>query len=104
MVDEQGNVTGLIDWNLTQTMPRCVRYARYHGWTTRDWDPDVLTLSTVSLVRGLVAQRMVALPNILLAAKPGHHPMTRSALSVEMQGRRKSSARSRRKTLNDRKA
>lgn len=39
MVDDQGNVTGLIDWDLAQTMPRHVGYARYPGWITRDWDP-----------------------------------------------------------------
>lgn len=39
MVDEQGNITGLIDWDLVQTLPRCVGYARYPGWITRDWDP-----------------------------------------------------------------
>ncbi|UNI22120.1 hypothetical protein JDV02_008040 [Purpureocillium takamizusanense] len=39
MVDEQGNVTGLIDWDLTQTMPRFLGYARYPSWITRDWDP-----------------------------------------------------------------
>ncbi|KAI0378221.1 kinase-like domain-containing protein [Hypomontagnella monticulosa] len=39
MVDEQGNVTGLIDWDLVQTMPRSMGYARYPSWITRDWDP-----------------------------------------------------------------
>ncbi|KAI4858978.1 kinase-like protein [Hypoxylon rubiginosum] len=39
MVDEQGNVTGLIDWDLAQTVPRCVGYATYPCWITRDWDP-----------------------------------------------------------------
>ncbi|POR36282.1 Uncharacterized protein TPAR_03534 [Tolypocladium paradoxum] len=39
IVDDEGNVTGLIDWDLAQTMPRCVGYARYPGWITRDWDP-----------------------------------------------------------------
>ena len=41
MVDEQGNITGLIDWDLAQTMPRFVGYARYPSWITRDWDPLV---------------------------------------------------------------
>ncbi|KAI1195567.1 kinase-like domain-containing protein [Nemania serpens] len=39
LVDDQGTVTGLIDWDLAQTMPRFVGYARYPGWITRDWDP-----------------------------------------------------------------
>ncbi|KAK4454080.1 kinase-like domain-containing protein [Podospora aff. communis PSN243] len=39
MVDDQGNVTGIIDWDLVQTLPRCVGYSRYPGWITRDWDP-----------------------------------------------------------------
>ncbi|KAI1188728.1 kinase-like domain-containing protein [Nemania serpens] len=39
LVDDEGTVTGLIDWDLVQTMPRFVGYARYPGWITRDWDP-----------------------------------------------------------------
>lgn len=39
LVDDQGTITGLIDWDLAQTMPRVVGYARYPGWITRDWDP-----------------------------------------------------------------
>ncbi|KAI2641414.1 kinase-like protein [Hypomontagnella submonticulosa] len=39
MVDEQGNVTGLIDWDLAHTMPRSMGYAMYPSWITRDWDP-----------------------------------------------------------------
>lgn len=39
MVDENGYVTGIIDWDLVQTVPRCVGYCRYPGWITRDWDP-----------------------------------------------------------------
>ncbi|KAH8662782.1 kinase-like domain-containing protein [Ilyonectria robusta] len=39
LVDDEGSVTGLIDWDLAQTMPRFVGYARYPGWITRDWDP-----------------------------------------------------------------
>lgn len=31
LVDDQGAVTGLIDWDLAQTMPRVVGYARYPG-------------------------------------------------------------------------
>lgn len=39
MVDHEGNLTGIIDWDLVQTLPRCVGYSRYPGWITRDWDP-----------------------------------------------------------------
>lgn len=39
MVDDEGNLTGIIDWDLVQTLPRCVGYSRYPGWITRDWDP-----------------------------------------------------------------
>lgn len=31
LVDDQGTITGLIDWDLAQTMPRFVGYARYPG-------------------------------------------------------------------------
>jgi hypothetical protein len=34
-----GNVTGFIDWDLCQTMPPHLGYARYPGLITRDWDP-----------------------------------------------------------------
>ncbi|KAK3994854.1 hypothetical protein QBC44DRAFT_235034, partial [Cladorrhinum sp. PSN332] len=39
MVDDDGNLTGIIDWDLVQTVPRCVGYSRYPGWITREWDP-----------------------------------------------------------------
>ncbi|TFB06008.1 hypothetical protein CCMA1212_001428 [Trichoderma ghanense] len=39
LVDDQGTVTGFIDWDFAQTMPRSLGYARYPGWITRDWDP-----------------------------------------------------------------
>lgn len=39
LVDDEGNVTGIIDWDHVQTMPRWVGYSRYPGWVTRDWDP-----------------------------------------------------------------
>lgn len=34
-----GQRTGIIDWDLVQTLPRCVGYCRYPSWITRDWDP-----------------------------------------------------------------
>ncbi|KAI2621594.1 kinase-like domain-containing protein [Hypoxylon sp. NC1633] len=39
IVDKQGNITGLIDWDFVQTVPQCVGYASYPNWITRDWDP-----------------------------------------------------------------
>ncbi|KEY70172.1 hypothetical protein S7711_03393 [Stachybotrys chartarum IBT 7711] len=39
MVDDHGTVTGFIDLDLIQTMPRFVGFCRYPGWITRDWDP-----------------------------------------------------------------
>ncbi|KAK1241853.1 hypothetical protein MKX07_007676 [Trichoderma sp. CBMAI-0711] len=39
LVDDQGNVTGFMDWDFAHTMPRSMGYARYPGWITRDWDP-----------------------------------------------------------------
>lgn len=39
LVDEEGRITGIIDWDLAHTMPRRLGYARYPGWITRDWDP-----------------------------------------------------------------
>ncbi|KAF7307609.1 hypothetical protein MIND_00556100 [Mycena indigotica] len=39
MVDDDGNVTGLIDWDNAQTMPDYLGFARFPGWITRDWDP-----------------------------------------------------------------
>ncbi|KAK3935091.1 hypothetical protein QBC46DRAFT_58533 [Diplogelasinospora grovesii] len=39
IVDEDGTVTGIIDLDHIQTVPRCVGYCRYPSWITRDWDP-----------------------------------------------------------------
>ena len=39
MVDEQGNLTGIIDWDHVQTMPLFLGYCRYPEWITRDGDP-----------------------------------------------------------------
>lgn len=36
LVEEEGNVTGIIDWDHVQTLPRCVGYCRYPSWITRD--------------------------------------------------------------------
>ncbi|KAL2023919.1 hypothetical protein VTK56DRAFT_696 [Thermocarpiscus australiensis] len=39
LVDDEGNVTGLIDWDHVQTVPPCVGYSCYPSWITRDWNP-----------------------------------------------------------------
>ncbi|KAI1390703.1 uncharacterized protein F4822DRAFT_441988 [Hypoxylon trugodes] len=39
MVDQCGNVIAIIDWDLAQTLPRCVGFARFPGWITRDMNP-----------------------------------------------------------------
>ncbi|KDR73171.1 hypothetical protein GALMADRAFT_212641 [Galerina marginata CBS 339.88] len=38
-VDNDGNVTGLLDWDGMVVGPRQGGYARYPSWITRDWDP-----------------------------------------------------------------
>ncbi|PPR05610.1 hypothetical protein CVT26_009132 [Gymnopilus dilepis] len=38
-VDEDGEVTALIDWDGIMVGPRQGGYARYPSWITRDWDP-----------------------------------------------------------------
>ncbi|KAL1879222.1 hypothetical protein Daus18300_001801 [Diaporthe australafricana] len=39
MADEEGNLTGIIDWDNAQTVPSFMGCLRYPGWITRDWDP-----------------------------------------------------------------
>lgn len=39
IADEQGNITGIIDWDNVQTVPSFIGCLRYPGWITRDWDP-----------------------------------------------------------------
>lgn len=38
-VDDEGNITGVIDWDGVHTVPRALGFARYSSWVTRDWDP-----------------------------------------------------------------
>lgn len=40
-VDDDGNVTSLIDWDNTMVGPRQGGYAKYPSWITRDWDPSM---------------------------------------------------------------
>jgi hypothetical protein len=39
LVDAEGNVTGIIDWDDVTIGPRQSAFARYPSWITRDWDP-----------------------------------------------------------------
>ncbi|KAK4944191.1 hypothetical protein LTR10_016304 [Elasticomyces elasticus] len=39
MVNEAGEITGIIDWDNVTTKPAAFGYARYPLWITRDWDP-----------------------------------------------------------------
>ncbi|KAF8904709.1 kinase-like domain-containing protein [Gymnopilus junonius] len=39
LVNEEGTVTGVLDWDGVSTYPRYIGYSRYPGWLTRDWDP-----------------------------------------------------------------
>lgn len=39
LVDADGNVTGMIDWDDLTVGPRQSAFARYPSWITRDWDP-----------------------------------------------------------------
>lgn len=38
-VDEEGNITAIIDWDGTCITTRALAFARYPSWITRDWDP-----------------------------------------------------------------
>jgi hypothetical protein len=37
LTDEEGNITGIIDWEGCMTVPRCVGYASYPEFLRRDW-------------------------------------------------------------------
>lgn len=39
LADDNGNLTGIVNWDRVHTLPRCVGYASYPGWIARDWDP-----------------------------------------------------------------
>jgi hypothetical protein len=39
MIDERGNLTGIISWEHVQTVPRFLGYSSFPSWITRDWDP-----------------------------------------------------------------
>lgn len=39
MVDEEGDITGLIDWDNVQTVPGFIGCLQYPGCITRDWEP-----------------------------------------------------------------
>ena len=39
ITDDEGEITGIIDWDGAETRPRALGFARYPSWITRDWDP-----------------------------------------------------------------
>ncbi|KAJ7755935.1 aminoglycoside phosphotransferase [Mycena metata] len=39
LVDEEGTVTGIVDWDGVSVGPRQCAFASYPSWITRDWDP-----------------------------------------------------------------
>lgn len=39
IIDERGNLTGIIDWDNARTVPRFLGFSSFPGWITRDWDP-----------------------------------------------------------------
>ncbi|PFH46515.1 hypothetical protein AMATHDRAFT_154639 [Amanita thiersii Skay4041] len=41
LVNSEGELTGVIDWDGVVTHPTCIGSLRYPGWITRDWDPLV---------------------------------------------------------------
>ncbi|KAI0897653.1 kinase-like protein [Annulohypoxylon nitens] len=59
MVDDEGNITGFLDWDHAHTLPRSLGYARIPAWLMRDWDPPR---------RHLLGTSMTELPNIALDA------------------------------------
>jgi len=46
MIDERGNLTGIIDWENVQTVPRFLGYSSFPSWITRDWDPLMYDLKS----------------------------------------------------------
>ena len=39
LIDDEGEITGIIDWDGVETCPRALGFAGYPSWITRDWDP-----------------------------------------------------------------
>jgi len=39
LVNDDGDITGIIDWDGVRTSPRPLAFARYTSWNTRNWDP-----------------------------------------------------------------
>lgn len=39
LVDSQGNLTGIIDWDGALVLPACIGYGSYPSFIMRDWDP-----------------------------------------------------------------
>jgi aminoglycoside phosphotransferase (APT) family kinase protein len=39
LIDDDANITGIIDWDGSHTVPCSMGFGRYPSWLTRDWDP-----------------------------------------------------------------
>jgi len=39
LIDNDGQITGVLDWDGVHTMPRSYGFSCYPSWITRDWDP-----------------------------------------------------------------
>ena len=39
LVDRDGTLTGILDWDGVHVGPKHISYQRYPNWVTRDWDP-----------------------------------------------------------------
>ncbi|KAI5359095.1 putative aminoglycoside phosphotransferase, protein kinase-like domain superfamily [Septoria linicola] len=42
LVDERGNVTGLIDWDCLEAIPRQVGWCSLPHWLKKDWEPECI--------------------------------------------------------------
>jgi aminoglycoside phosphotransferase (APT) family kinase protein len=49
LVNDEGDVTGIIDWDGIATAPRELSFARYPSWITRDWDPHAYQYPTENI-------------------------------------------------------
>lgn len=41
LCDEEGNVTGIIDWDKCRAAPRCIGFASLHAFLIEDWAPTL---------------------------------------------------------------
>ena len=38
-INDEGDITGLVEWDGVHTLPRALGFARYPSWIMRDWEP-----------------------------------------------------------------